>query len=613
MNLRYVYIKDKGGVFSDGIELYCDRSWRFNTTTDGYVVCTKIAKGGEEKFTTSLLIDETPVENVNVVVGVNGSGKTSFAEILSRLSSTQADDITVVFSGHSVEDASKECWYSFSKIKGGELRSNTLVFKGVDEPPDCADLGYDFDINELYTFVYLTPHFTTEIPFVFCDDNFADLSTAGLLSPGSTPMFQTRLEMNGIVADLSKEEFSFDERRRVLELANEYFRIAEGEDVKAPFLLPKKVLVKAATLTIERLRKICEEKIKECEKGGDRRDNLERNRKLIDILDYTKRGCIFSNMYGLFVVLCACVRNPYEHTERDWNGVCRLINDWEEGMSLDAVLQSLSRAFPRNTKESDFFRLLWDMQNCVRQIEHGESDVLMLDLKENEKAVLGLIGAHKALHLETPLFHIEFSPRISSGEMAYLTMFGRAYSLITQGELPTGHKIKKDILFFLDEIETALHPEWQRQILWNWLWFFETFAKDRSVHLIFASHSPLLLSDIPVSHAIFLERQELKDSNKVETTTIVRSSGQVVKKSLDMRDTFFANIQDLYALPFVLKSGVVGKRAELLLREALNKKLKIEYVDRKKVVERIGDPIVRSVALETLRLGGYEDLNNEEK
>lgn len=608
MNLRYLYIKGRQGIFRKGIELCFDRSWRFRVDESfNSITCTKVCENDTGKFTTSLLLSKTPVENLTVIVGENGSGKTSIVELLSRLSITPDVEYAIVFSSHDICDSTKEYWYSYSMKKRNSVPSSCeLHFEGVSEPPSIGDYGYSFNLHDLYTLVYLTPHFTTERPFAFSDDNFVDLSTLGLLDPEAAPIFEERLGMNGIVANVSREEFEFDERRRILEFAKVFNDATKGMEIKAPFKLPNFVSITPAVNTIDRLRKICEKKAAEKYDSNSAPANLERTQKLIEILSSAEHGSVLEKIYGLFVTMCYFTRNPHERSERIWNGVEQLVDKWKSGLSIDDIQETLTQAFPGNKKEKAFFLHLGELIKAQEDVAEDTQNQLTIDIREKCDEVLDLIDAHKSLALETPLFRVEFGPRISSGEMAYLTMFGRAYSILSHKELRSGHLIKKDFLFFLDEIETALHPRWQREIVWNWLWFFETFAKDKSVHLIFASHSPLLLSDVPASNVIFLERKSIADGREVEPMTVVCAPGRVIKKSLDVSDTFFANIQDLYALPFVLKNGVVGKRAEMLLREALNKKLKIKFAERKKVVEKIGDPIVRSVALETLRLGGYE-------
>lgn len=612
MNLMYLRIDDPASLLHN-VELVFDKRWKYCFDDGKRVVkLTRDNAVQDEIFSISLKNQKTPVKNLNVIVGANGSGKTSIAALLARLD--QSSGYKVVFSVERGDDI--ECYYAYKHVKSEQQKRNLnyiVEINGKSQNLAIDEECYNAKLANLFSVVYTTPHFTGENIFSNVRDNFFDLSTAGILYPETQPLRVEYLSFNGIQVDYSREWFAFEERRRALEFASRYYSLSVEDRKEVPFPMPMHVHLNLAPEKVYKFRRIFNSWIKEADKGEGSDPILKKIlKKLILILDRTPHADFIEKAYCLYLTTRAFDENISQMPNVGESEIAKLVDDWEEGLQADDILHKMAK----NSVAAYFTSLI----DATQSVQHDD-EMLIFSLqgvsenKENHdlKLLLKIIQRHKELQQRSTLLRIEFLPHISSGEMSYLTMYGRMNDVLTKGLLAEGRDVNNDLLVFLDEAETALHPQWQRELVWNWLWFFETFAKDRSVHLIFASHSPLLLSDIPVSHAIFLERQELKDSNKVETTTIVRSSGQVVKKSLDMRDTFFANIQDLYALPFVLKSGVVGKRAELLLREALNKKLKIEYVDRKKVVERIGDPIVRSVALETLRLGGYEDLNNEEK
>ncbi len=197
------------------------------------------------------------------------------------------------------------------------------------------------------------------------------------------------------------------------------------------------------------------------------------------------------------------------------------------------------------------------------------------------------LDLHKRVHVIIPFLKIDFVPRISAGEMAYLTMFGRIYAYL-QNQLPM-HLSNKDFVLFVDEGETTLHPDWQRQLVWNVIWFVERFAEKRRAHVIFASHSPVVLSDIPDSNVLFLERRG-------------QNAGVVDCKSrydvYDFSNTFGAHIFDLYNRDFAMIDGTIGKFANGKIREAMSRfgTKRDEYTKREdeKVISMIGDPFIRN-------------------
>ena len=177
---------------------------------------------------------------------------------------------------------------------------------------------------------------------------------------------------------------------------------------------------------------------------------------------------------------------------------------------------------------------------------------------------------------------------MSSGELAFISMFARLYELLNPPlEKKADHReIFNDAILFMDEVETALHPEWQRCLVNELIGFIEAQMPDVAVHLIFASHSPMLLSDIPIGNVCFLEQNK----------------GRIA------RNAFGANIFDLYRNGFGVDSGTWGVFAEGKIRELFAKlKNRIELSnDDKKVIDLIGDKFIRTYIQSASRKQGKE-------
>ncbi len=196
---------------------------------------------------------------------------------------------------------------------------------------------------------------------------------------------------------------------------------------------------------------------------------------------------------------------------------------------------------------------LYALLSAYRRREHDDFN----DDRQSEFLIMGFAG-------------------MSSGELAFITMFARLYELlnIPLGKTTERREVLNDVVLFMDEVETALHPEWQRSLVNELIRFIETQMSDFAVHLIFASHSPMLLSDIPAGNVCFLEQHQV-------------SAG---------RNAFGANIFDLYRHGFGVDSGTWGVFAEGKIK-ALFVKLKNREMlsdDDKKVIDLIGDKFIRS-------------------
>ncbi len=201
--------------------------------------------------------------------------------------------------------------------------------------------------------------------------------------------------------------------------------------------------------------------------------------------------------------------------------------------------------------------------------------------------ILGFIDKYFKCKTITNFLSFSFFPKVSSGEMAFITFFSRFFMKIIRDK-----QINKDeILLFMDEFETVLHPQWQLDLVKLTISFLEAYLPQSSIHIIFASHSPMLLSDIPSGNVCFLDKKDGK--------TLQRKS---------IMNTYGANVFDLYRNSYFLYDGTIGKfaseRIQRLLdivNEKSNKskdRLSVESIKQEALL--IGDPLIRNYILERL-------------
>jgi len=124
----------------------------------------------------------------------------------------------------------------------------------------------------------------------------------------------------------------------------------------------------------------------------------------------------------------------------------------------------------------------------------------------------------------------------------------------------------KNINILFDEVEQYFHPELQRQFISRLMGYLSRINKNHfinieGINILLATHSPFILSDIPVSNILRLDNGD----------SLVNNFNQ----------TFGANIHDLLANDFFLEDGFMGEFAKneinnvanYLKRESLNHKL----------------------------------------
>ncbi len=129
-------------------------------------------------------------------------------------------------------------------------------------------------------------------------------------------------------------------------------------------------------------------------------------------------------------------------------------------------------------------------------------------------------------------------------------------------------------------------------------YFFELIEGAPSVQIVFTTHDPLALSDIPNHNIVFMKKED--DSASAEVLDY---------KDISRPKSFGANVNDLLSHSFFVKKGLVGEFAKNKINRTinwLNKELGHDFDKRivyseiensssyhKKVIAMIDEPIVK--------------------
>ena len=181
---------------------------------------------------------------------------------------------------------------------------------------------------------------------------------------------------------------------------------------------------------------------------------------------------------------------------------------------------------------------------------------------------------------------------LSDGERIKLQYFSTLHGVLN-GEF----KDKKYVTLLFDEVETYLHPEWSRRFLYE---LIEELGKyeDKKFKLIFATHSPFLIADVLAKYCIYLEKENGKIEAKIHN---------------DVK-TFGANIIDLFKNTMFLES-TFGKFATEKIKGVVDKIEKAEkYSDIKSEVDfiigEIGEKLI-SNKLKSIIESKFENKDEE--
>lgn len=190
---------------------------------------------------------------------------------------------------------------------------------------------------------------------------------------------------------------------------------------------------------------------------------------------------------------------------------------------------------------------------------------------------------------------INYSPfkrRMSSGEGALLNFYSRIYDFLNTNLREIKYrKLSDHYIMLLDEADLTFHITWKKKyvkaLLSTLPYFFDELENKPTIEIIFTTHDPITLSDLPNSNVIYIERQDYSSPSRILD---FRNKRRPLK-------TFGANISDLIADSFFTEESLIGKFAFDKIRDTikwLNVKDNLESkVYYKTLIYMIDEPIIQ--------------------
>lgn len=607
MRLLYLFFKTRDGDHPiEGVDLNFDSEFRFEMSK-GRLTCTRGVALPINFFT-----DASRVESVSAIVGANGAGKTAVARIISSLLRGSADI---------------ESWCVVAICDGKKVCATSMDFNVIN--------GFDCEfcdaIPKNWKMVYISNHFSEKMQVEADGRRVLDYSTTGLVYRQASKRLEWGTSSDkvryGDVGLYTSDQYSWTLKfLSALNGRGLSKQLKENTGVE----FPKRIKVSVNQDLLDANYALFCEFVQGVERTADvHMQTVERVLKgdrslslftgvFINIVgeyfrshgmdpDYVREDDLARMLlYMADYLFCAQDEGQYfVGNVPEWNVYpipeiqIKKEEATEEGVKR-RILSYMCRLL-RSQEElahAGIYRFLSAFDSFIKKHGGASTEVVTVDLNDTN-AVLDLVVMMKELPLfrdsEWPI-SFEIEPGMSSGELAYVVLWGRLYDAVNSG-------VREDeqVIFFFDEAETTLHPDWQRRLMSNILWMFEQTAPNVSAHLIMASHSPILLSDIPKGNVLFLF-----DSNNGE-----RRNKQM-QELKELSNTFGANIFDLLKLSFFMEDGALGVFAQrkidkLLERVQPTKQIlngvvissrrpqKDAFSDNdRKLSELVGDPFISS-------------------
>ena len=205
--------------------------------------------------------------------------------------------------------------------------------------------------------------------------------------------------------------------------------------------------------------------------------------------------------------------------------------------------------------------------------------------------------------------------KLASGERALLNFFSWLYIVpyfrCIDTRLETS--LRDNILLLIDEIDLYCHPLWQQKLIYYLIEETRALFSGKNVQIVFTTHSPIVLSDMPQNNVIYLTRKNGRC--EIDHT---------------MQDTkiFGANIYKLFNDAFFLgERGQTGELSKNKIRAIIDAVkpcqgqngdvIYPELTEReseglKAEISLIGEPIIRDKLYEMLYKCRYRKLDTRE-
>lgn len=554
MELEYLWIYNFREIFvNEGFNFSFSNNYQYNINTS--ILSRQILQPTHEKD-----FYHPKINALKGIIGKNGSGKSSILGFIKR-------NLANVKNGHSTHSEDGGFIAVFNDI---------ILYKG-------CNIILDKELNGKYKIIEYSKSFErfqsfNNLNFIYYsnvfDSKYDDSEQPNLLSISTNYLLQVDSYTSEEKTVLY--EYTYKEVKRQIDLISEI-------TLPLGFNLPKSISISVSDNVKQHLKIIKDDEIEEIivEQFG----TIE---KILTIDDFKRQ--VFRNFLKLLNF-----RDGISFTELGENLLVLLNNDFDSNFikKLNIKSKKLYRAIRFIKSFFDVFNKLISSQ----QIDFVQNDhrTFLYYLKENNNDFYKFIETYNRIVLNDTFFYYSWEHEISSGEKSLLTFFSRFWYAKKSIEETSSHNQLKSLIILIDEGDLYLHPNWQKllfkQLVTTLPIFFE---KLDNIQLILTSHSPFIVSDIPSSDLIFLDR---KDGPAFQT-----------KLSVD-ENTFGANINNLYSDAFFMKDGLIGEFAKQVIFDLLEEIENVEITPNNlnsylRRIEIIGEPLIREKLLTTL----YENL-----
>lgn len=560
MQLLYIWIKNYKCFVNSNLNFCESPRYEFIEESNELKLIKKEEKINLFPLKINNFQDETCINNISVIVGSNGAGKTSICQFLYDL-----------------------YFYHY------KIPQYIIIYK-IDEQKYITT-DYDLDNSKLEK-MDLKQEPLKNCPFnmVFYSPIYSHDHHFGTLSDGTT-LFKdvsTTFTINNDIEKYKNERTGIEYTDKITEIEAhdtlDYNRYASflsyyfnnKPKIDLGITLPKFVYFSSDRNAFE---------LFDQESNSNDIENVILNKLFFNINKKDKKEnfidtialaeyCSFCRTY-----LLGIKTGKAEEIQKTLQSILRDYDYKREDISVTNHIINIFKSF------SDVFRNAYEWITFIDQLQKIEQknfikDYVIFDITiKNEAQKWSFLNAlYNRISSIYNFGEFSFVARPSSGEICELQIYARLLEGISE---VCGNNKNKNYILFLDETEITLHPKLQQHLIKNIINFLNDIYLNQGIkfHIIFATHSPIILSDVPKDNVIFLKKESGEFNTKV--------------KELDLnRNTFAANIFELYKESFFIDNTTTGTFAKDLINTVLSSE-DTEY--KNYIIENIGDGILKEL------------------
>ena len=564
LQLVYFWVEEYGILKEQGVNLNSGFYFKMIKDDKGYILERKEEK---EKKITKFFFGEG-IKNISCIVGENGSGKTTLINAMFQQKHSKNKNSFFKYISVFEKNDKLFVYKSFNEVKisfeNEELKNNefdnfeyiyfnseifSTIFLGITNLKDISR-GSE---------IYKTSLISNRKSRIYGDEI---LSEAKRKNKIKIVMFL--LENKSIIENIPyknlKEKFEYEFRTKKLYLklkkqnreVYKYFSLIELEenieifnDTSIEKLFQKNLIKNLWTYVCEKLAK---------------------NENLIVKLKQRKE----KNLENWFI----------ENLEIIKQEELKKISEKGEGF--------YEETFMNKDEISEILEILKLLEKKTNQITILSETELEISIEESKELLEILLRRNRQVMKE--IFEYNLRIGFSSGENLFLTFLM---------EIINSNKVEnsKDIIFFLEELESFMHPEWQRKLihLLNNLKKLVPWMKNKNIQFILTSHTPFLIGDIPGGNISYFKE------------------GKIMRNEYE---TFGGNIYNILKEQFLMEScfGEFSKEkikevVSLLSKDENNNYKEIEIENNKEEIEFVIDLIGENLVKNRLKKM-YDDYKN---